>query len=292
MATIFRQKVVSNNVTFNSGVALPVGATNFGLDIMDGWKDTGDPEESLVELGSYRDGSSSASFYPIRSKFLNLGGYVTATNVANAEALADKLVRDCFPRNTSFRLERYEAVPKYMSVRRSSAIEFDWTVVPEGFRWSTTLVAEDPFRYELSPNTIFTGVANTASGGHTFPVTFPMTFNTGGSGTGAGAGVYNSGSVATSNFTISLFGPLSKGGWRISNDTTGQAIGFNVSVPSGTDTLVIDFLNQVATVNGFAVSSDYFGDFWQLVPGNNTIRLYAEYDPSASATINYFSAWE
>ena len=289
MPTIFRQKVISNNVVFND--VLPAGATNFAIDIFDGWKDTGDPEESLVSLGSYRDGSSSASYYPIRSKFMNLGGYVTATNQANAEAMADKLVRDSFPRNASFRVERYESLPKYMMVRRSAAVEFDWSVVPEGFRWSTTLVAEDPFRYDINPATVFTGVANVASGGHTFPVTFPMTFNTGGSGTGAGAGVNNTGTAPTANFTATLAGPLSKGAWRVSNDTTGESIGFNVAV-GGSDQLIIDFLAQVATLNGFPVTSDYFGDFWRLAPGNNVIRLYAEYDPSASVTINHFSAWE
>lgn len=288
MATIFRQKVISNAVTFND--VLPAAAASFGLDILDGWKDTGDPEESSVELGSYRDGVSSASFFPVRSKFVTVGGYVYATSEANAETLADTLVRDAFPRNQEFLLTRYEAVPKFMKVRRSSAVEFDWSAVRTGFRWSTTLMAQDPFKYALTPQVSSTGVSGGVVSGHTFPVTFPMTFGTGSSAI-IGAGIINSGTAYSSNFSVLIDGPLRKGAWRLANDTTGQSLGFNVAV-SATDQLVIDFQSQIAMLNGFALSDDYTGNFWQLAPGSNTIRLYAEFDPSASATITAYSAWE
>lgn len=289
MATIFRQKVVSNTVTFND--ALPSGAYNFAVDICDGWKDTGDPEESSVELGSYRDGVSAASFFPVRAKFVTVGGYVVATSDVAAETLSDVLVRDAFPRNKKFAFARYEGTPKFLNVRRSGPVEFDWSAVPNGFRWSTTLMAEDPFRYGMTPLSGSTGVAATGTTGHTFPVTFPMTFSGSVSGSTSAANVNNVGTAPSSNFTAALTGNLAKGAWRLSNDTTGQSIGFNIAL-STTDQLIIDFNNQVATLNGFPVSADYLGTFWQLVPGTNAIRLYAEYDANASATISGYSAWE
>jgi hypothetical protein len=288
MATIFRHKVVANTVTFND--VLPASAVAFGVDIMDGWKDSGDPEESSVELGSYRDGVSSASFFPIRSKFITIGGYVYATSEANAEAVSDLLVRDAFPRNRSFPLYRYEAVPKFMNVRRSGPVEFDWSAVQNGFRWSTVVMAEDPFKYSLAAQVASTGVSGGIVSGHTFPVTFPMTFGSG-SSVIIGAGITNAGTAYSHNFTARIVGPLSKGAWRLANDTTGDSIGFNVGLISS-DQLVIDFLNQTATLNGSPISTDYTGSFWQLAPGSNVIRLYAEFDPGASATITAYSAWE
>lgn len=289
MSTIFRQKVVSNGVSFND--VLPSGAYNFAVDVCDGWKDTGDPEESSIELGSYRDGSSSASFFPVRSKFITVGGYVVAASEAGAETLADVLVRDAFPRNTSFVFSRYESVPKFMYLRRSGPVEFDWQAVQNGFRWSTVLMGEDPFRYSLTKQTSSTGINGTGLTGHTFPVTFPMTFTGTTSGSNTAAVLTNAGTAYSSNFTATLTGNLAKGAWRLSNDTTGKAIGFNVAL-STTDQLVIDFDNQVATLNGFPVSTDYIGTFWQLAPGVNSIRLYAEYDANASAIISGYSAWE
>jgi hypothetical protein len=288
MPTIFKHKVVSNTVAFND--VLPSGAGMFGVDVLDGWKDTGDPEESAVELGSYRDGSVSSSYFPIRSKFVTIGGYVVAGSVADAEDLSDVLVRDAFPRNRFFSLSRYEAVPKQMVVKRTSAIEFDWSVVENGFRWTTTLMAEDPFKYALTSQVVSAGTVGVNSSGHTFPVTFPMTFGTGSTSSG-GAGVVNEGTAASSNFVADISGNLTKGAWRLSNDTTGDFIGFNTAV-GASDDLIVDFQNQIATLNGAVISSDYTGSFWKLIPGVNIIRLYAEFDPSAGFTITAYSAWE
>lgn len=288
MPTIFRQKVVSNAVAFND--TLPGGASSFAIDILDGWRDTGDPEESSVELGSYRDGSSAASFFPVRSKFVTVGGYVVAGDDATAESLSDVLVRDALPRNRSFQLIRYESVPKFMNVRRTGAVEFDWSVVPNGFRWSTVLMAEDPFRYALTPQVASAAVVGTSTSGHTFPVTFPMTFGSGTS-TAAGAGVFNAGTAYSNNFQVLLTGNLVKGAWRLSNDTTGESIGYNLAVGVN-DELLIDFLSQTATLNEFPVSADYVGNFWSLAPGTNIIRLYAEFNVNADMTVTAYSAWE
>lgn len=290
MATIFRHKVVSNTVTFNEAVNAPAGALQWGVDIMDGWKNTGDPEESAVELGSYRDGQSSSSFWPVRNRFVTIGGYAVAASEAGAEALSDVLVRDAFPRNQLLTVTRYEGIPKFVLAKRSSPVEFDWTAVQNGFRWLTTLSCDDPFKYGTTTFTASGGVAGSSVTGHTFPVTFPMTF----SGTGnttTGISLINHGTAYSPHFTATINGTLAKGAWRLSNDTTAKYIGYNVAL-STTDLLVIDFRNQIATLNGVLLTSDYIGDFWQLAPGSNTIRLYAEYDVNALASITGYSAWE
>lgn len=290
MATIFKHKVVSNAVTFNELASWPSGAQAWGLDIMEGWKTTGDPEESAVELGAYRDGQSSASFFPIRARFVTVGGYVVSSSEAGAEALADVLVRDAFPRNKTFSLTRYEAVPKFMSCKRAGSVEFDWTAVQNGFRWQTTLVGDDPLKYSTATLAATAGVAGTSTTGHSFPVTFPMSFTGSVPGTSS-LNVNNVGTAYSPNFKVTINGLLGKGAWRLSNDTIGASIGFNVAL-AVTDQLVIDFKEQLATLNGQYLSSDYTGTFWQLAPGSNTIRLYAEYDANASASLVGYSAWE
>ena len=291
MSTIFRQKVVINGVTFNDALAQPGSAQRWGIDIMDGWKDTGDPDPGRVELGSYRDGSASASFFPVRTKFVTLGGYVLASDGATAEQLADVLTRDAFPRNRTFQLARYEAVPKFITARRESAVSFEWdSMMENGFRWSTTVSADDPFKYALTTIGGSTGISGTSLTGHSFPVTFPMSF-TGSSSTEQSMAVVNAGTASSQNFTASISGPLNKGAWQLVNETTDETIGFNVAIGT-TDVLVIDFLNQIATINGFPLNSDYTGAFWRLAPGTNTIRLYAEYNADASVSLTGYSAWE
>lgn len=291
MPTIFRQKVVSNGVTFNDPLANPTGVQAWGLDVMAGWKDTGDVEEFSTELGSYRDGVSSADFFPVRKRYIILSGYCAAASVADAETFHDLLVRDAFPRNRTLTVVRHESVPKQVQCKRSSKIEIDWTAVPNGFRWQTTLMADDPLKYALTGVTSSGGISDILANGHTFPVTFPMTFNGSGGGGYTSIGITNSGTAPSPNLQATLTGPLAKGAWRIINDTTGESIGFDVALAS-TDTMIIDFLSRTATLNGFQVTASYTGTFWKLQPGLNTIRLYAEPNALASVTILGYSAWE
>lgn len=300
MTTIFKHKVLvtsdyngpaSETVVFNDPTAPQPGSLAWGIDVMEGWKTSPDVEASSVELGSYRDGVSPASFFPVRRRFLTLGGYAYAATEADAEGLHDWLLRWAFPRNSSIQVARYEAIPKQVVGRRSSGVEVDWSAVQTGFRWQTTLMCEDPLKYSLTSEIVDGGVAGTLTGGHTFPVTFPHVFDSGSAGGYESIGANNAGTAYSPNFTALIVGYLGKGAWRLQNDTTGEYIGFDVAVQT-TDILVIDFKNQVALLNGYPISSAYYGTFWKMAPGANAIRLYAEYDANAHVTIQHFSAWE
>lgn len=300
MSTIFRHKVHASplvngmeveTVTFNDSTFLPLSALSWGMDIMEGWKTTGELEEQSTELGSYRDGVSAASFFPIRRRYITVGGYAYAATELQAEELYDWIIKMAFPRNCPIKLARQEAVPKYVMCRRSSSIEVDWTAVQTGFRWQTTLLCEDPLKYSLATTTVSGGIAGTLAGGHTFPVTFPHTFDSGAGGGDASLGVDNQGSADSPALVATLTGYLGKGAWRLANDTTGEFISFDTAVQT-TDELVIDFRAQTALLNGYPISANYLGSYWKLIPGPNTIRLYAEYDASSTVTLEYSSAWE
>jgi hypothetical protein len=249
-----------------------------------------EPAELSTELGSYRDGSAAASFFPVRKRYITLGGYCVASDESQAERLHDILVRDAFPRNQVITLERHESVPKFVGCRRSGPIEMDWSVVRNAFRWQTTVMCEDPFKYALTEQSYSTGVSGTSLTGHSFPVTFPMSF-TGTGSVASGISFYNEGTADSTNFFIQLNGPLAKGAWRLVNETTGGTLGYNVGLGAG-DFMTLYFKEQTASLNDVPVIAPYTGTFWSLAPGSNAIRLYAEYDANASATIYGFSAWE
>lgn len=291
MSTIYKQRIESGDVVFNAIPENPSGALSWGIDVMEGWKSTGEPDVLSTELGPNRDGVALNDYFPVRQRFITIGGWAYAATEAQAEALADVLVRDAFPRNTSVKLTRFEANPRYATVRRSSQLETDWSAVQTGFRWSVTVVAKDPLLYGADAIDVSAGVAGQSVGGLTFTVDFPVVF-TGSAGLGSdSANVVNRGTANSPSIRATLTGPLPRGSWKITNDTTGQELSYDIGVGSG-ETLYIDMQNQIATLNGFAISVPPDGDFLTLVPGNNVLRLYAEYDAAAGMSINAESAWE
>src|SRR5687767_993204 len=99
MPTIFKHRVSLGTLDFNDILLRPVGAQEWGVDILDGWKRG--PGMSLVanDLGGDRDGEIAAEYSPYAARHLIIGGYVVAPSEAEAEALHDIIVRDGCPRN-------------------------------------------------------------------------------------------------------------------------------------------------------------------------------------------------
>lgn len=291
MTTIYKQRVESGDVVFNVTAENPSGALGWGVDVMEGWKSTGEPTVLSTELGTNRDGVALNDFFPVRQRFVTVGGYAYAATEAQAEALADVLVRDAFPRNAAVRLTRFEANPRYARVRRSSQLETDWSAVQTGFRWQVTLVASDPLLYSSDSITVSAGVAGSSSGGLDFNVTFPVTFPAGVDAGLDSASIVNRGTAYSPSIRATLAGPLPRGSWKLTNDTTGQELSYDIGLGAGEE-LYIDMPNQTALLNGFPVTTPPEGEFLLLAPGGNTLRLYAEFDPSAGVTINAESAWE
>lgn len=293
MPTLFRDKVVVDTTTFNDRTDMPVGAVDWGLDTLDGWDATSELDVISTAIGGGADGEIIADEFPARAKYMTVSGFVLASDRASAENLQDALWRDVFPRNTDLVLSRYEVIPKYLTVRVAGRREFV-RVGPLNYRWIVPVIAPDPFKYDLLPPVASSGTAGVAgqsSGGREYPRTYPLEYTavTGG-GTEQAINIFNRGTAGTSPL-ITLHGPLVKGGWRISNETTGDDLGFDVAL-SSSDILVIDFASEVALLNGFPIASTIFGDFWKVVPGNNVIKLYADFDPLTSITVEIKSAWE
>ncbi len=104
-------------------------------------------------------------------------------------------------------------------------------------------------------------------------------------------GIFNAGNTNSPSFTARITGPLTNGNWRLRNDTTGAEISFYLSILAG-ETFDLDFRTRTAKLNGFAYNGRRDGDWWELAPGNNSVRLYANYDVATTVTITAESAWE
>lgn len=289
MPTIFQDKVVIGGSTFNDLPSYPSGAQKWAIDVLDGWH-RGPGLDFVLNKVSDVDGAILGGTQSAKEKYLTVGGYVLAPTRAQAEGLMDVLVGTAFPRNKDLTLIRYESVPKFMKVRRISPVEM---TVPmnNGFRFIVDLLAADPFKYSLAAVGPFSaGVAGLSSGGRVYPRVYPLVYTTVVSGSENRVVLTNAGTVSSPP-TVTLTGPLVKGGWRLSNDTTGEDLGMDVALANG-DTMLIDFEQELVYVNGFLVSPNILGDFWRVQPGVNVIKLYADYDPASTFTISTFSAWE
>jgi hypothetical protein len=289
MPTIFRDRVTLGALDFNYASGQPADAQVWGVDVMEGWKTSPDMTVYASVLGGERDGEVSGDFAPLQARHLLVGGYVKAATRAQAEALHDIIVRDGVPRNRELLLVRYETVPKFLRVKREGPIETDWPM-EDGFRWQVTLRADDPFRYGLTEVSGSAGTAGQSSGGRRYPRTYPLRYLTVTGGDNNLVVLVNDGTAPTWP-VATLTGPLPAGGWRLSNETVGGELRYDVDLQTG-DVLDIDFQNEVALLNGFPVSGAITGDFWRVVPGPNVIKLYADEALGAGFTITINPAWE
>lgn len=293
MPTIFYDKVTAlpaggTTITFNDPTALPTNAIRFGLDVLAGWKTTPEADPKFAPIGIV-DGEIPGDFFPLKGRELTIGGYVEAMTRADAELIEDIILRDAFPRNKDIVLTRFEPITKFVTGRRFGQVEIEYNE-PHSFRWAVRIKCGDPLKYAATSTTAQAGVAGTSSGGRTYPRTYPLSYTVVLSGASDSATVYNAGRSDTKPI-IDIHGPLPIG-WHLENITTGGSLKFSTSVPTVTDHLVIDFANGTAELNGGPVTATIFGDFFSIVPGANTIKLFGEYDSTAGFSVTINSAWE
>lgn len=288
MPTIFRDKVTVDEFVFNDRDNMPLGAEEFGCDIIDGWSSTSEIESLFTPVGS-TDGAIPSSFFPANARQITMAGYVEAPDRATRELLEAYVLGTVFKRNKELIVTRYETIPKFVRVRVSGKREILTNITKTGFRWSVPLTAPDPTKYGLDELTGTAGVSGFSSSGLTFPITFPLVFNSSTPTSDNSVNIVNEGNgFSYPNFT--LYGPLNKG-WYLQNITTSETIRFDVGLIAG-DILTIDFRQELALLNGAPVVTTVVGDFWRLIPGSNKIKLFANPDDLAGFKVTAHSSWE
>lgn len=150
------------------------------------------------------------------------------------------------------------------------------------------LLAADPLKYATALSSATVGLPS-SSGGLTFPAVFPVAFGT--SGPGGILVAANTGTRATSP-VVSIAGPVTNP--RLEHIDQGRTFTVAIDLAAG-DTLAVDMRARTVILNGTASrrANVVAGSRWfDLDPGDNQIRFAADsYDPAASMTLEWRSAW-
>lgn len=300
MSTIERDKVVVSHefggATFNDSVAVAVnwpGAFEVNIDDLKGWRSTTGVTVIRTPRGT-GDGDYIADRFPKKSRMIEVEGYITAPTRAQLDDLFDSVVVQAFPNDVDITITRYEPTPKYVVCRLAGEIEdLGYLVDAHGvdmMRWGATLLCADPLKYD-AVNTLAgsSGVAGVATGGRSYPRTYPLHYNVSSSGGGNQVSLFNEGTTDAPAL-LDIWGPLPLG-WRVELSNTGDFISFNTALSTSSDHLIIDTAAKSALLNGSSVNGLLGGTWWKLRPKANVIRLYGNYDPAAGFTVTAKSAW-
>lgn len=177
-----------------------------------------------------------------------------------------------------------EPAPKQLLVRRSGPLTETYpTLVDVVF--TIGLIAPDPRKYSTLLQSITVAQGSPAAG-LAPPLTPPLTLPAG--APPMSASITNNGSFETRP-TITISGPIS--GPAVVNQTTGQVVSFTALVLASTDVLVVDLLNQKATLNGAFRTADLASSWWVLQPGSATVQVTGTAGAGAQMTVAWRDAW-
>lgn len=296
MSTILGDKVTcvstAGSIAFNNAASVGAdwpGAIKVCIDDLPGWDDTVDLNVISTPRG-FGDGNYTSPRFPAKARMLTVAGYAVATSRLTLDQLFDKIALVAFPQDVDITLTRFQPIPKYVKARLAGSIDLvQYHGSEGGLRFETTLLCSDPFKYD-AVNTLSgsSGVAGLSTGGRTYPRVYPLVYGTTAQGSGNQVILTNIGTAPTYPiFTIT--GPLSSG-WRLENSTTAEEESFDIGLSAG-DVLVINNNTKSATLNGNPINGLLNGDWWSLAQGGNVIKLFGDYNATASFTVTAVSRW-
>ncbi len=304
MSTIFRDVVAVGTFEFNG--TSPIEGVRFSCDVLDGWDDTSDP---IVAVGAYglSDGVVPADRFPLREKYIEIGGWVECYTRAQEEQ-AKSLIRSCFNPNIEYQLVRYGPTTQFYMVRVTQKVEILDQMGGQGFRWACQLMADWPYRRGFTEKTgeagVFTGsdlyrtyTLSSSKYVRTYTLsdgkyirTYTMLDGLEG-GSIADRIVVNNEGDADAYAIFEVDGYLPEYAWYITNDATGEDLYFASTLNSGS-TLVINTREQTAEIGEVPVDYYLRGSWVRLVPGENVIRLVSAYDTAeARLRVSVHDTW-
>jgi len=177
-----------------------------------------------------------------------------------------------------------EPIPKFMAVRRSGELHGSYLTVND-VEFNVGLIAPDPRKYSVTLNSV-QAVQGPPSAGLAFPFAFPVAFPSGAPPMSVTA--TNAGSFETRP-TVVIQGPVTAP--RVQNMVTGQTVGYTGLTLGALDTLTIDFMNRVATLNGAYRPADANSAWWVMPPGSTGVQLLGTPTSGSSITVYWRDAW-
>lgn len=204
----------------------------------------------------------------IRKRQITLEFLVWVDSEDDYEAERDSILEACNKANGEGELTLTILGEDYLINAVPEPPQIGWPNYPY-FTVQAQFTAYDPIIYAGTAQSQ-TGIAVPAGGGLTFPLVFPLTFESSGS-TGQ-VTIYNNGNIETYP-TLTITGLMTNP--LIRNTTTGET--FQLTYTSlVSDTIVIDMKARTVTLNG---TTNLLGDvvagsdWWTLTPGANTVAV-------------------
>lgn len=212
---------------------------------------------------------------------------VTVQATAPSQALRDvarAVLAQAVPVSDLATLRIDEPIPKQLLVRRSGPLTETYPTLTDVV-FTIGLMAPDPRKYSTLLQTVTVAQGSPAAG-LAPPLTPPLTLPAG--APPMSATITNNGSFETRP-SITISGPIS--GPAVVNQTTGQTVSFSGLVLASTDSLVVDLLNQRATLNGVFRTADLASSWWVVQPGASTVQVTGTAGAGAQMTVTWRDAW-
>ena len=217
---------------------------------------------------------------------ITLTGVIDAPNSATLEDAVEQLLAACALTDTT--LTVWETIPKQVTVRRSGDPVID-RLGAAAASYSLLVTAEDPRRYEMTWQSRTTALPST-SGGLVLPATVPLTISA--TTVSGQINATNAGTIATRPiFTIA--GPVQQPQVSVlTEDGTVRTLIYADTLNTG-DVLTIN-TDAHTVLLGTASRRRYLSGQWPEIPAGQSVTIAftaAAYDPSASLTAQWRSAW-
>lgn len=199
------------------------------------------------------------------SRPVTIEGYVYGDGGADLLAKLDAIATFMTP------ADRTLTIDDRVVFCRPAGFTFDHSAdLPFAVPFQASFIAADPIIYGSTANSGNIALP-TATGGRSFPKSYPIAYGT--ISTGGRLVARNAGNIVVAP-TVKIFGPVDNP--RLMNITQNKSVELATSVIAG-DCLVIDFAHKTVMLNGAAsrYSALTTSDWWDLRPGNNEISYGA-----------------
>lgn len=262
---------------------------------VDGWFGTQELDVVVTPIGRTSRARAAARFSR-EPRHLTITGTCAAPHVDVAMQARDRLYATWGDPDAEFDLIVDEPTPKRLRCRLAGPIETPWAKPVKTFAFQIPLVAADGAKYSLSPTSVsqsplvpggYSAAWDWEWAGEDLAIEWESSEH---ANTGA-LEAYNGGSLEAP-VTVMVRGPLGRG-WRIDNLTTGQRMGFDITLAQG-QTLTIDTREGLAYINTVPIAARLRGSWLQLAPGANRLLFT---DPAfqgtgpTMATVTWYSTW-
>lgn len=217
---------------------------------------------------------------------ITVTGDMRAPDKASGRDAADRLFEAVSLYDTTLSIDEW-GLERFVTVRRSGDVLWDYAGQPWDASWSVSLIAADPFRYSTTQHTATVQLGSVV-GGRTAPFSLPTTVPA--AVTQNTVRVTNAGNFdAAPVFTVR--GPCVNP--VIQQPGTGREMRFKITLGYGR-WITIDTRDRSVTLDGSASRLFTMSGDWLTMPRGDTDFRYlaGDYNPDSTLTVAWRDTWQ